>query len=287
MKRKPGDRRDGTLVRNEDSMHVIMPLMYPNRCDNEAFMSVIVDMTAIDAFLSEKNRDNPEYPYKVFQLVVCAMLKTLVLRPKMNRFIANQRLYQRNCITSAFTIKKIFRDNGDEALARLEVDGEDTLDSIHDKIFRQVSFCRSDSKDQSTESMDVLQKLPGFLLKIVGCVARALDKRGLMPASVVATDPYQTSVVLSNIGSLKMKCGYHHLTNWGTTSIICLIGEITERPFRIEGKTEYRRSLELGLTIDERIADGFYYAKTIRLLKKLLENPALLEEPLSKVVETE
>ena len=38
-------------------------------------------------------------------------------------------------------------------------------------------------------------------------------------------------------------------------------------------------SVELGLTVDERIADGYYYAKSIRLLKKLLDNPELLERP--------
>lgn len=46
-----------------------------------------------------------------------------------------------------------------------------------------------------------------------------------------------------------------------------------------------RDSVDLGLTIDERIADGYYYAKTVRLFKKLLENPELLELPLSEPVE--
>ena len=43
-----------------------------------------------------------------------------------------------------------------------------------------------------------------------------------------------------------------------------------------------RDSVELGITVDERIADGYYYSKSIRLLKKLLENPELLERPLSE-----
>ena len=43
--------------------------------------------------------------------------------------------------------------------------------------------------------------------------------------------------------------------------------------------------MDLGLTIDERIADGYYYSKTVRLLKKLLENPQLLEKPLDEKVE--
>lgn len=37
--------------------------------------------------------------------------------------------------------------------------------------------------------------------------------------------------------------------------------------------------------IDERIADGYYYSKTVRLLRTLLENPELLELPLREAVE--
>ena len=133
--------------------------------------------------------------------------------------------------------------------------------------------------------MDVIQKLPRIVLKIVGAIARGLDRHGLMPHSIIATDPFYSSVVLSNLGSIKLHAGYHHLTNWGTTSIFCVIGEIKNRPFYDdEGNVTMRKSVDLGLTIDERIADGYYYSKTIRLLKKLLENPELLEKPLNEEI---
>ena len=45
-----------------------------------------------------------------------------------------------------------------------------------------------------------------------------------------------------------------------------------------------RETLDLGLTIDERLADGYYYSKTVRLLKTLLENPELLDKPLREEV---
>ena len=35
-KRQPGDRRDGRLLRELDSLHFITGIIYPNRCDNEA-----------------------------------------------------------------------------------------------------------------------------------------------------------------------------------------------------------------------------------------------------------
>ena len=286
MKRKIGDRKDGTLLRNTDSMHLIMPLMYPNRCDNEAFISERIDLTNINRYLEKKNADNPDYAYNLFQIMVTAMLKTITLRPRMNCFIANKNMYQRNEVTAAFTVKKVFSDRGGEALASIHSKGSDTIDSIHEQIRQQVGFCRSEEKDPSTASMDIVQKLPRFLVKFVGAVARFLDRHGWMPQAVIATDPFYSSVVLANLGSIGLHAGYHHLTNWGTTSVFCVIGEIKKRPFYDEnGNVEMRESVDLGLTIDERLADGYYYSKTIRLLKKLLEEPELLERPLNEKVE--
>ena len=282
--RKFGDRKDGVLVRDLDSMHYIMPLMYPNRCDNEAFMRVRIDLTKALRYLEKKNADDPVYKYNLFQLVVTAMLKTIMLRPRMNRFIANQNMYQRKDLTAAFVVKKLFSDHGGEALARIYAKETDTIDTIHDEIYRQVSFCRSDKKDKSTAGMDIVQKIPGK--KLIGLIVRFLDRHGWMPNGLIATDPYYCSVVLTNLGSLKMDAGYHHMTNWGTNSVFCAIGMMKKRPYYDdEGNVQMRMSVALGLTIDERIADGYYYAKTIRLLKKLLENPELLELPMKEEVD--
>ena len=284
--RKWGDRKDGTLLRKIDSMHYIMPLMYPNRCDNEACMNFTIDLTNATEYLRKKNEGAPAYKYNLFQLVLAANLKTIALRPKMNYFIANGNMYERNELTAAFTVKKIFSDHGGEALARIKASGSDTIDTIHDEIYRQISFCRSDEKDQSTASMDLIQKLPGKHL--IGSVARWLDRHGRMPASIIATDPYYCSVVLTNLGSLKLDAGYHHMTNWGTNSVFCVIGMIKKRPFYDEeGAVTMRESVNISMTIDERIADGYYYAKTLRLMQHLLENPELLERPFEEEVDYE
>ena len=286
MGKQFGDRKDGKRLKKISSMHVMMPLMYPNRCDNEAYISERIDLTNINAYLEKKNAQNPEYAYNLFQIMVTAVLKTITLRPKMNRFIANKTMYQRNEVTASFTVKKIFHDDGGEALAKIKTTGKETIDSIHDEIYRQVSFCRSEEKDPSTASMDILQKLPNFLLKLVGVVARFLDRHGWMPQSIIATDPFYSSAVLANLGSIGMRAGYHHLTNWGTCSVFCVVGEIKKRPiYDAEGRMQVCECVDLGLTIDERLADGYYYSKSVKLLKHLLENPELLELPLDQEVD--
>ena len=286
MPKRWGDRKDGTYLKKIDSMHTIMPLMYPNRCDNEAFLTERIDLTNINAYLERKNAGNPEYAYNLFQIMVTALLKVITLRPKMNRFIANKTIYQRNEVSAAFTVKKVFSDEGGEALAFIHAKDGDNINTIHDEIFRQVSFCRSEEKDPSTAAMDVIQKTPRMLIQLVGGFARFLDRHGWMPQSVIATDPYYASAVLTNLGSIQLHTGYHHLTNWGTTSVFCVIGERKKRPFYDdEGNVSMRDSIDLGLTIDERIADGYYYSKTVRLLRKLLEDPELLERPLNEKVD--
>ena len=285
-KRRRGDRKDGRLLRELDSLHFITGIIYPNRCDNEAYISVKVDLTAMNAYLARKNEEETDFPYTMFHIVVAALEKTITLRPKLNRFIVNSNFYQRNEVSAAFVVKKQFSDKGAEALAFLHGKETDTVTEVHDYIRRQVTECRSEKVDSSTENMDILNKLPRWLGKAAVKFIMWLDKHGWVPKDMVATDPYYSSVVISNLGSIKLKCGYHHLTNWGTCSIFCVVGERKNNPFfNQDGTFEMRDSVDLGLTIDERIADGYYYAKTVRLFKTLLENPELLELPLSEPVE--
>ena len=135
QKRRMGDRKDGYLLRDLDSMHFITPLIYPNRCDNEAYIAETVDLTNINAYLAEKNAGDPEFKFTMFHLVVAALLKTIVLRPKLNRFIANKNTYQRNKLTASFVVKKRFSVTAEEALAFLYAMVASTLDSLLVRLF--------------------------------------------------------------------------------------------------------------------------------------------------------
>ncbi len=285
-KRRMGDRKDGVLLRDLDSMHFIVPLLYPNRCDNEAFISERIDLTNLNAYLEKKNAGEPRHPLKMFYVIVAAAARACLLRPKMNRFIANKNVYQRNELTAAFVVKKEFSDDGAEALAKLRFEPGDTMDSIWRKVTEQITAGRSDQADASTESMDTFNRMPRFLSKFIVWIITRLDVHGWVPASLIETDPYYCTLVLTNLGSIKLHAGYHHLTNWGTNSVFVVVGEKKKRPFfDEEGNCTMRDSIDLGLTVDERIADGYYFSKTIRLVKKLLENPELLEQTLETEVD--
>lgn len=283
QKRRPGDRKDGRLMRELDPMHFIVPLIYPNRCDNEAYISERVDLEAANRYIAEKNKTETDFPVTLFQLIVVAAIKTLTVRPKMNRFIANKNVYQRDKVSASFVVKKLFSDDGGEALAIVRADETDTLEDIRAKIYSQIASCRSDKLDRSSDSMDILNKMPRFLSKFLVYLITKLDKHGWCPDFLVGSDPYYSSVILTNLGSIRLKCGYHHLTNWGTNSVFIVVGDKKRRPFfNDDGTFEMKESIELGLTIDERIADGYYYSKTVRLMKRLLAHPELLERPMNE-----
>ena len=285
--RRFGDRRDATLLRDTDALHFIMGIIYPNRADNEAYIAERVNLEPIKAYLAKKNVEGIPFKYTFFHVILTALVKTVTLRPKLNRFYANENYYQRNKITAGFVIKKEFSDGSEEAMALLEAKPDATIDTIHEEIRRQVQATRNEQKMNTTDnSMDILNKLPRFLSKAAIRFIRWLDRHGWCPDFLIGSDPNYSSVFLSNLGSIRLRSGYHHLTNWGTSSLFCVIGEKKWTPlYDQNGLVEMRETVDLGLTVDERIADGYYYSKSIRLFKYLLEHPELLEQPLNTEVE--
>ena len=283
-KRRRGDRRDATLVRDLDSMDVFMPIMMPSRADNEAFIQELVDLSAVEAYLEKKNAQDPKYKYTFFQVILAALARTIEMRPRMNRFIIGDRYFDRDDITFSFIVKKEFSDHSDEAVMILKYDPTSekaAIDMIHDKICDFVYSVRSSNqKDGTTDILDTLAKAPMWLRRLIISLLRSLDEHGHMPKDLAREDPYNSTVFISNLGSIKLNAGYHHLSNWSTNSVFVVVGEKHMQPFyAADGTVTVKPALNLGLTLDERIADGYYYSKTVHLLKKFLAEPELLDIP--------
>lgn len=287
-KKKWGDRPDAVWLKDIPSMNRIMPGIMPNRADNEAYISVDVNYAPLKAYVEKKNEGcDPADKYTFFHVICAAVGKAFVLRPRMNRFICNRKLYQRDKITMGFTVKKKFDDKAEEALALFTYDEKETMDTFHEKIVKVIHSTKSDTEvDTSTGTMDFVSKLPQWLLNLLVNVVLWLDKRGWVPQSIVGSDPNHASIFLSNLGSIGLEIGYHHLVNWGTNSCFIVLGKkhlkMIHHP---DGTEELKEVIPLGITLDERIADGYYYSGTVALVKTLLENPELLEAPADTPVE--
>ena len=298
-KKRRGDRRDGTLIRDMDALHLIMPYLYPNKTDNEAFISERIDLTPINEYIAKKNAELTQRhdgmsqeelaasePYKFFYILLSAIVKTVTLRPKMNRFIKGGRMYQRDTLSLAFVVKKQFDDNAEEALAFIEFDENTTLNDVRIKLGEEIHDCRGERGDNSTDQMELITKLPNWLLRFAMWIILKLDYYGRVPNDLIKTDPNHSSVFITNLGSIGLKSGYHHLSNFGTNSVFVIIGEKKMSPFYDEnGNVTMKETIDIGLTLDERIADGYYYSRTVKLLKYLLAHPELLETPANEEVD--
>ena len=286
-KKKWGDRKDAIWLKDIPAMNRIMAPLMPNRADNEAHISVDIDMRPMKAYLEKLNEGRTEDRYTVFHIISAAIGKAFVLRPKMNRFVCNNKMYLRKDITVAFTVKKKFNDHSEEALAFFKYDPKETLESYHKKIMKIIHSTKSDDeKDTSTGAMDIVCKLPQWLIVAIVKFVLWLDKHGWAPQALIGSDPNHASIFLSNLGSIGLPGGYHHLVNWGTNSCFIVVGKIyTKAEYDKEGNVDVHEVVPLGITLDERIADGYYYSGTVALVKELLEHPELLEMPADTPVE--
>lgn len=285
------DRNDARYLKDLDSMHVMMPFIMPKRADNEAVLGQVIDITALNEYIERKNAGNPDFKYTWFHVIVAALSKTIALRPKMNWFIKAGRYYERKDVEVSFVVRRQLKDDSEEALAKfvLDRDGGSVVEQVHSFVRDFVTKVRVKGEiEDTTSKMNILKKLPHFVLKIVFWALDTLDYFGIYPNALKNDDPRFTSVFVSNLGSINMSADYHHLYEKGTVSFFAVINERKMRPFfNADGTFVMRDTIKMGMTIDERIADGYYFAKTLKLFQYLLNHPDLLDRPAMESVDFE
>ena len=284
-KRKRGDRRDGRWVKDVPGLQTIMAHLWPNRADCEVFMNDTFDVTELLRYLEKRNAEHPEYKTTLFHCLITCVARMIRERPKMNRFIQGRRMYERDEISLSFVVKRRFSDSGEESLMVLIPTENDSLDSISRKIVGDVKETRKSevSTGGIDAVLDAFAKIPRPLLMFIVRVIRWLDFWGLVPKALTEGDPNYSTVLLSNLGSIQAPAVYHHLNNYGTNSIMVNVGTIHKQELIMpDGSKQVRDVVDIGATLDERIADGFYFARSLKLVKHIFEHPELLERPLSE-----
>lgn len=262
-------------VKDLDAVHKIMPYLMANRCEAEVYYVEEIDVTNLLKYIEKINVGLEKHERTtLFHAVITGVAKTIYNRPLLNRYISGKRFYDRKDISLSFVAKNKLEDHSEERLIILEAKNKMTLKDISQKILKVVSKTRQDNSNDMNDFLGIVTSAPRWLLSFIMWLFRKLDFYGLVPSFVSDGDPNYTTVLLSNLGSVKANCCYHHLNNYGTNSIVITIGVIHDK----EVNGELRKYVNLGLTLDERIADGIYFAKSAKLLKHILENPELLED---------
>ena len=283
-KRKWGDRRDGRWVK-APGLQTVMAYLMPKRTDCEVYLNDKLDATELLQYLEQKNAQHPEFKTTVFHCMIMSMARMVKERPKMNRFIQGYRMYERDDISISFVVKRRFADGGEESLMVLVPKDDDTLDTVSRKIVGDVKETRK--SETSTGGVDALldgfAKLPRPILMLAIRIIRYLDFWGINPKVLTQGDPNYTTILCSNLGSIKAPAVYHHLNNYGTNSVMVTIGTLHKEELVMpDGTKAIRDVIDFGATLDERIADGFYFARSLRLLKHIFAHPELLDQPLGQ-----
>ena len=284
-KRKFGDRRDGRWVKDITGLQTIMMHIMPNRTEAEVCLHDSFDVTELMKYVNEKNKEHPNYKTTVFHCFVFCVSKMINERHKLNRFVQGRRMYERYEITSGFMAKRRFADDAEEAFMTIHAKDEDTLDSISHRIYGDVTEVRK--HEHSTGGIDSVvdgfAKVPRLLLMPIVYIIRCLDWWGINPQAITEGDSNYCTVLLSNLGSIKCPSVYHHLNNYGTNSIMITVGQMhKEERLMEDGTRQLRDVCDFSVTVDERIADGFYLSKSLRLIKYIFAHPEMMDKPLGE-----
>ena len=280
-------RRDGKRVRWPDGYHNILPYIMPKRTEAEVSMTEQFDVTELVKYMAERN-EKEGTNLKIFHAICTAVARTVYHRPKLNYFISGRTYYERPDITLSFVVKQRFEDEADETLMFLKVDPDMNFDSISKLIIGDVKKVRKEKSNDLDKLMNFVGSLPRPFLEAFFGTLKVLEYHGIMPKGLTAGDPNYSSVLLSNLGSIRSDSCYHHLSNYGTCSVMITIGVLhKEQKLMDDGTWQERDVINCTFTIDERLADGFYFAKSLRIAKHMLEHPEVMNEPISKPVPVE
>lgn len=273
-------RSDGTYVRDAPVLRRVMPHLMPTRAGATIYFDQRLDVSRTLRFLEERNagRDASER-ITLFHVVLTAIVRTIGARPQMNRFVVGRRLYQRHDISLSFVVKKRMADDAPMTTVKVVFDPNDTLEGVVARVRGAVKEGRSDRPNASEKEMSIVTRLPRSGLRALVWLQRVLDYFNLLPYSLTKNDPLYASMFLANLGSVGLEAAYHHLYEYGTIPLFGVVGRVEKAPWVDErGDLVVRDVLPMRYTFDERIADGFYCARSLELFKKWVEDPVVLTE---------
>jgi hypothetical protein len=274
------DRSDGKRVRALRSFDAILPYVIRKRNEAAVLFSKDVDVEAAMVYARSKNAEGiPKTErgrYSLFGVLVAAVVRTMALKPRLNRFVHRHGVYQRSGIAISFIVKKSFTEAASEGHAKIRLRPEDGIAEVMEKISAGIETARLGESSPDDREYGLAHSLP-FGKAIITAVFRILDRFNIAPPSMVEADPLFTSVYIANLGSIGLDTPYHHLYEWGSASVFMVVGRIFQKETRRGAGTELRHFVNVKFTIDERIAEGIYFAHAMALFQKLVVKPELLE----------
>lgn len=271
-----GRRQDGRRLKLSDPIVGLTPYIMPRRDDSQVMVTQYIDCDTLTAFIRAQRDAGNQISY--MDLIVAAYVRTVAKYPELNRFIMNKKLYARNHIAvSLAVLKSMEGDTIQETTIKVKLPPEATLMDVHNLFAASIEENRKPVTSNLTDKVArTLLGTPGLATFIVA-LARFLDRYGIMPGLILKASPFHTSMFITNMASIGMPSVYHHIYNFGTTSVFIGMGRIERHAEPAPGgAVRFRRMIPLGVVIDERIACGAAYGRAFSYLRELLADPAKL-----------
>ena len=272
-----GHRSDGKKVKNLEPLFRIIPSIMLERNDAQVYFKQDIPLKTIDEYINKKAEEGIRMSY--MNIIYAGLVRIIKERPKLNRFVMNGTTYQRNKIFVSLSIKKSLTDDGQETVIKIPFDGTENIFEIKEKLDATIEKNKEKETVNKTDKVvKILNLTPNFLILWSIKILRFLDKYGIMPKAIINASPFHTSVFLTNVGSLGIDSIYHHIYNFGTTSLFVSMGKKKKSYIYDEDEIKEEKCITIAFVGDERICDGHYYASSFKQLNKYLKKPELLEK---------
>jgi hypothetical protein len=273
-------RKDAKLIKGLAMINRLIPHLLRNKIGSQVYVPLKLYMDNAIDYVKEKSEEKGRRDFSYFDILVAAVMRAIAQKPQLNRFVKGRQYYQRNDLSATFIVKKKLTEEDEERQAIVNFDPADTFDDYTAKLRKAIQDMRTLEEVETEKIMKVLFTFPSGIVNFFTGLLMRLDDFGMMPFSLSSVDGMHTSIYIANLGSIGFDdAPFHHIYEWGTGSVFLTFGRLhKERVFSKDGTERIRYVTNAAVSIDERISDGIFFANGIRLFKKYVENPWLLDE---------
>ena len=275
-------RKDGRKIKTIDPMYKLIGHIMVDRCDAMNMIELTVQQDPIRKYMRRKKDEG--YTFSHLAIVLAAFIRTTAEYPFLNRFVVNKNLYARNELTIGMVVLKPGETEG--TMNKMFFKPDMTIYQVQEVLDEYIERNRGAGKTNSTDKlMATLLSIPG-LARVGVNLIRWMDWHGLLPKAVIDASPFHCTMTITNLASIGTNYIFHHVYNFGTTSMLMAMGNTREDPVKRHGEIVFDKVIPIGLVMDERIADGAQFALACKKLQSILQNPEVLEQPPEVVTAT-
>jgi hypothetical protein len=266
-------RPDGAPADDAPGYRRFMPALMPTRNGSAVWFDQRFLVDGAERYLAAVRARHPDLHPTLFHLVLWAMARMFDRYPRLNRFVAGGRLYQRDEVTISFTVKSALTDEGTLLEVKHRFDPAQPFPDLVADLQRSVDASRAGRQGLAERELELFLRAPPPVRRGIVRLASAANALDVLPRRFVDGDPFFASAFVTNLGSVGLDSAYHHLYEYGTIPVFGVLGRVHDTVEAVDGRPVVARTASMKFTYDERVEDGLYAAHALADLRHLVEHP--------------